>query len=62
MTAERLVAVLGAGSFGTALAHHIARNGFSVCLWARDEQLLQAIESERENSDCYTEPALLCNA
>jgi len=49
MTAERLVAVLGAGSFGTALAHHIARNGFSVCLWARDEQLLQAIESEREN-------------
>lgn len=49
MTAERLVAVLGAGSFGTALAHHIACNGFAVCLWARDEQLLLAIEGDGEN-------------
>ena len=49
MTAARKVAVLGAGSFGTALAHHIALNGFSVCLWARNESLLQEISTEGEN-------------
>ncbi len=49
MTAARKVAVLGAGSFGTALAHHIALNGFSVCLWARNESLLQEISNEGEN-------------
>jgi len=49
MTDARKVVVLGAGSFGTALAHHIAVNGFSVCLWARDESLLQAISADREN-------------
>ena len=50
MTAAGKVVVLGAGSFGTALAHHIALNGFRVCLWARDESLLQAISTGRENS------------
>jgi len=50
MTVTRKVAVLGAGSFGTALAHHIALNGFSVSLWARDESLLKAISAEGENS------------
>ena len=49
MTAVRKVVVLGAGSFGTALAHHIAVNGFSVCLWARNESLLQEISKAGEN-------------
>jgi len=40
---------LGAGSFGTALAHHIALNGFNVCLWARNASLLQEISANREN-------------
>jgi glycerol-3-phosphate dehydrogenase (NAD(P)+) len=34
------VAVLGAGSFGTALSVHLARLGHDVRLWARDPGLL----------------------
>lgn len=37
MKAEReSVAVLGAGSFGTALANLLANNGQEVILWAHD--------------------------
>lgn len=49
MTVKRNVTVLGAGSFGTALAHHIASNGHAVYLWARDNALLQSIASAGEN-------------
>ncbi len=33
------ITVLGAGSWGTALAIHLARAGRTVRLWARDEEL-----------------------
>ena len=34
------MAVLGAGSWGTALAVHLGRAGRSVRLWARDADLV----------------------
>jgi glycerol-3-phosphate dehydrogenase (NAD(P)+) len=40
---------MGSGSWGTALAVLLARNGVEVCLWGRDEQDLQSIDSDREN-------------
>jgi glycerol-3-phosphate dehydrogenase (NAD(P)+) len=43
------VAVLGAGSWGTALAALIARNGHPVRLWGRDREQLAAINQRREN-------------
>lgn len=43
------VAVIGAGSWGTALANHLAGLGHPVILWARDAQLARRLESEREN-------------
>lgn len=43
------IAVLGAGSWGTALAMQLARIGRSVALWARDQQQLQVMEKNREN-------------
>src|SRR5262245_42385579 len=43
------VAVLGAGSWGTTLAVHLARLGHPVRLWDHDLPLLAALESEREN-------------
>ncbi len=46
---KQRVTVLGAGSFGTALAQHIAGNGLPVVLWARDAELLQRISAEGEN-------------
>ena len=44
------VAVIGAGSWGTALANHLAERGHPVTLWARDAQLARRLASERENA------------
>ncbi len=43
------IAVLGAGSFGTALAILLARNDNNVCLWGRDPQQMSLLESDRIN-------------
>jgi glycerol-3-phosphate dehydrogenase (NAD(P)+) len=48
MTSSRL-AVLGAGSWGTALAVHLARVGHDVALWARDGALVHEMERTRLN-------------
>ena len=44
------VAVLGAGSWGTALAALLARNGVPTRLWGRDPQALAAIAASRRNA------------
>ena len=49
MTARAAVAVLGAGSWGTALAAHLERAGHPVALWARDPQVAGAIADVRVN-------------
>jgi glycerol-3-phosphate dehydrogenase (NAD(P)+) len=46
----RTVTVLGAGSWGTALAVHLARVGHDVRLWARDAALVDAMAASRSNS------------
>ncbi len=46
---SRRCAVLGAGSWGTALATRLARNGSRVWLWDRDAELLEAIAARHEN-------------
>ena len=43
--------VLGAGSWGTALAVHLARCGRGTLLWARSEAVTTAITADRENPD-----------
>ena len=43
------VAVLGAGSWGTALAIHLAGAGGSPRLWGRDRALIERIGAAREN-------------
>ena len=43
------VAVLGAGSWGTALAVSLARNGHETLLWGRDEAMLAAIARRGSN-------------
>ena len=43
------VAVLGAGSWGTALAALIARHGHPVSLWGRDAAIVEAIARRGEN-------------
>lgn len=44
------VGVLGAGSWGTALAIHAASTGAAVQLWARREELTEQLTAERCNS------------
>jgi glycerol-3-phosphate dehydrogenase (NAD(P)+) len=43
------VAVLGAGSWGTALAIQFARSGRTVRLWGRDRERLAAMSASRRN-------------
>ena len=46
----RRVAVLGAGSWGTALAVHLGRAGHDVRLWARDAGLVDEMRGRRANA------------
>ena len=50
MTQGATVAVLGAGSWGTALAALLTRNGARTRLWGRDAQALRQIASTRRNA------------
>lgn len=43
------IAVLGAGSWGTALAVHLARADHAVRLWARDPALVAELHEQRRN-------------
>lgn len=50
MSATGGIAVLGAGSWGTALAIQLARSGRPVLLWGRDADPLNVIGRARENA------------
>jgi glycerol-3-phosphate dehydrogenase (NAD(P)+) len=44
------VSVLGAGNWGTTIAHLIGLNGFPVKLWARNPELAAEIDQQHTNS------------
>lgn len=48
MTQQR-IAVLGAGSWGTALAILLAKNGHKVLLWGRNKEKMLAMQQQGEN-------------
>jgi glycerol-3-phosphate dehydrogenase (NAD(P)+) len=50
VTSGAAVAVLGSGSWGTALACHLARLGRPVRLWGRNPERVAAIHSANENA------------
>ena len=45
----RRLAVVGAGSWGTALAYHLAKNDLEVDLWVYESEVYEEIKSHREN-------------
>lgn len=49
MTQQQPIAVLGGGSFGTAIANLLAENGQQVLQWMRDPEQAAAMRLEREN-------------
>jgi len=46
---NRRIAVIGAGSWGTSLAHLLGLKGYAVHLWARRQELVDQIRATREN-------------
>lgn len=56
------VAVIGAGSWGTAIAQVVASSGHDALLWARREEVARALNDVHRNpdylSDCDLHPAL----
>lgn len=42
-------AVIGAGAWGTALANVLAANGHAVALWAREPDVVESVNTAREN-------------
>ena len=58
------IAVIGGGSWGTALANRLAVNGHDVCLWAYEAELVREINGSHTNSlflpDVQLHPGLTC--
>ena len=52
------VAVIGAGSWGTAIAQLLASNGHDVALWARRESVASGINSAHKNPDYLKDETL----
>ena len=49
MKTSTTIAVIGTGSWGTALAIHLARNGYQVNLWGKFQDEVDAIISTKRN-------------
>lgn len=49
MSTRHTAAILGGGSFGTAMASILAENGHLTRLWVRDPETAAAINEDREN-------------
>ena len=45
-----MIAVLGAGGWGTALAVHLVRTGHEAWLWGRDAALIRELRARRANA------------
>lgn len=58
MSEHPIVAVFGAGSWGTALAKHMADQGYETRLWARRAEQVAAINETRRNPN-YLKDAVL---
>lgn len=55
------ISVFGAGSWGTALAIHLAKMHAKVCLWGRNKQQLGTMVERRENADYLPNVSLPAN-
>jgi len=62
-TGDQHIAVLGAGSWGTALAIHLARAELKVCLWGNEPEHIERLRQQRRNQQFLPDvdfPPSLC--
>mmetsp|Transcript_22183 Transcript_22183/g.30969 ORF Transcript_22183/g.30969 Transcript_22183/m.30969 type:complete len:343 (-) Transcript_22183:191-1219(-) len=52
------IAVLGAGSYGTAMAYVATHNGHSVCLFARDQKVVDSINKQHVHPKRFSDVKL----
>ena len=56
------LSVFGGGSWGTAVAHQLARRGHNVLLWAREAEVAEGINDRHRNplfvSDLDLDPGI----
>lgn len=52
------VAVIGAGSWGTALANLLAENGHDACVWARKDEVVRSLNEDHVNPRYLSEIVL----
>jgi glycerol-3-phosphate dehydrogenase (NAD(P)+) len=48
---DNMISVVGAGSWGTAIAMLLAKKGLNVKLWVREKEILNKIKDSRENTE-----------
>jgi len=53
LSKKEVVAVIGAGAWGTAFATLLANNGHEVRLWCFEKEVVEGIEKNRENSKYF---------
>jgi glycerol-3-phosphate dehydrogenase (NAD(P)+) len=46
----RVISVIGAGAWGTALAQLLATKGLNIRLWAYEPEVVESIQTQRENT------------
>jgi glycerol-3-phosphate dehydrogenase (NAD(P)+) len=60
------ITVIGSGSWGTAMASHLALLGHQVRMWAREKEVVEGINAERRNpfflSDVELAPGLVAES
>ena len=61
MAEDNTLAVLGGGSFGTAIANIMAGNGYPTYLWMRDTEAAESAQRERENHRYLPDHKLVAN-
>jgi 3-hydroxyisobutyrate dehydrogenase-like beta-hydroxyacid dehydrogenase len=47
------IGVLGGGAWGSALALHCGRKGHDVMIWAREQEVVESINSIHENTQFF---------
>ncbi|RJQ30840.1 MAG: NAD(P)H-dependent glycerol-3-phosphate dehydrogenase [Actinobacteria bacterium] len=55
------ISVIGAGSWGTAVSRLLAKKGFNVCLWAREKEIADSINSTHHNNHYLSDIVLPAN-